>query len=234
MQTLASQLVVLLPQEARDEYQKCGRKIACATLGDATQMALRRHQSGGLELFAYPCPYDQSHFHLSHVHPTPAQIEAMSAFSAKQQRRVELEQRQLRRTIRDLEGKLRATGLQFKFKLDASWSGAPFPTCIKAHYAALRQLLAEVYQYRVQRLGAVYAHDARLTVLIACQGFDAPGSAWRAAAEEKLAELMSSLEALADASAQMYADELQVLADRESLDLEECREFLNARYGATG
>jgi hypothetical protein len=70
--------------------------------------------------------------------------------------------------------------------------------------------------------------------MIACQGFDAPGSAWRAAAEEKLAELMSSLDAIADASAQMYTDELQALADRESRDLEECREFLNTRYGATG
>jgi hypothetical protein len=147
MQTLADQLVALLPPETRDEYQKCGRKIPYQTLGDATAMALRRHQTSGLEIFAYQCPYDETHFHLSHVHPTPAQFEAMSAFSAKQQRRVELEQRQLRRTIRELEGKVRATGLQFKFKLEASWSGAPFPTRIKAHYEALRQLLVDVYEY---------------------------------------------------------------------------------------
>jgi hypothetical protein len=227
MQTLASQLVVLLPQEARDEYQKCGRKTPYRTLGDATAMALRRHQTGGLELYAYPCPYDKTHFHLSHVHPTPAQLEAMSTFGAKQVRRVELELRQLRRTIRDLEVKVRATRLQFKCKLEASWSGAPFPSRIKAHYDALRQLLADVCQYRGKYLGAVYAHDARLTVMSSCQGFDAPGSAWRAAAEEQLAELTSSLDALADTAAQMYADELKELDEREALDLAECREVLN-------
>jgi hypothetical protein len=233
MQLLADQLIPLLPQEARDEWQKCVRKTVYKTLGDATAVALRRHQAGGQVLYAYPCPY-ADHFHLSHVHPTPAQLEAMSAFSAQQVRRVELELRQTRRAVRELEGKVRATSLQFKYKLEDSWSGAPFPTRIKAHYDALRQLLANVLQHKGEYLGAVYAHDARITVMRSCQGFEAPGSAWRAMAEAKLAELASRLDALADTAEQMYADELQELDDREALDLAECRAALNARYGTTG
>jgi hypothetical protein len=232
--TLADQLIPILTQEAREAYMKCGRKQAYPTLGDATKVALRRSQAGGIPLYAYPCPHNQEHFHLSHRYPTRAQIEAMSAFSSKQVRRVELELRQLKRTARELEVKLRATRSRFKRVLDASWGGTPFPSRIQQHYAALRKLLADACQCGGEYLAAVYTYNARLEVMNVCRDFAVPGSAWRAAAEEKLAELTSWIDAIADQAAQVYDEELQELDEMEARDLAACRDALSTRYGATG
>ena len=233
MATLASQLAMLLPQDQREQYQKCARKRAYASLGLASGVAMRRQEATGQEFYCYPCPYDPQHWHLSHVPPTPAQVAKLEAYATQRQSTTDRELRQLKRAVDQARTQIIALKLRFQRLETIGVEGVPFPSRIRAHYAALRRLLAERRARIKEYLWAAYDHDVRIIAMTTCAEFNGPGTAWRAAVEAKLCELAEEVAAIGQAAEEAYARDLTALADDEAKNLQECQALLNQRYLST-
>jgi hypothetical protein len=226
--SLGSQLAKLFP-DLKDHYTTCARKTRYTSLSDASRVALKRRESTGTELYCYHCEHCDG-WHLSHRQQTAEQIARLDAFSATQRRGCELELRTLWRTIRELESKMGVITAQFKRFTGTGIEGIPLPSRIRERYDRLRQLNTELHQLRMRQLTVAFEHDSRVTVMMTCRDYPAPCAAWREATERKIDELRATIDAAMDIVTQEYTDMQQALADYEAKDLEEFRQFLNARY----
>jgi hypothetical protein len=73
-----------------------------------------------------------------------------------------------------------------------------------------------------------------VTVLVcqSCAEFASPGTAWRAAIEQRIEECADAAESRMQANDQVFVQDIESLARDEEKSLAECRQVLNERYGA--